>query len=238
MALPIYLGMMQGEFREPLPEHIAWMESSFSPSGDGLSNLPQGLPPGNLLMVTDQFPPQGHDPQTILRQLTDAAEKHRLCGVVLDFQRPYHEETAKIAEAICSALPCPTALTIPYAQGKNCILFLPPIPVHQSARDYLAPYHEQEIWLETDLGGRKLVLTGQGCSCLPLDSPLEGNIFQDNLCRCHYTIAVQKEQAIFSLQRTAEDLQLLLQDAEKYGVTKALGLYQEMGEVLFVQGGA
>lgn len=234
MALPIYLGMMQGEFRNSLPEHIAWMSCSFSPSGDGLSHLPQELPPGNLLIVTDQFPPQGHSVQMILRQLTAAVEKNSLCGVVLDFQRPYHRETDEIARAICSSLPCPTALTIPYAKGKDCILFLPPIPVHQSARDYLTPYRGQDIWLETDLEGRKLVVTGQGCSCLPLDDPLDGEIFQDDLCRCHYTIAVETDQAVFSLQRTKEDLQLLLQDAERFGVTKALGLYQELGKVLFV----
>lgn len=233
MALPIYLAMTQGEFlRCPqLPEHIAWMESSFSSSGTGLSHLPQFLPPDSLLMVTDQFPPQDHDPVLIVRQLIKTAEDFSLCGVVLDFQRPYCEETDKIADAICRALPCPVALTPPYKKD-GAILFLPPIPAYQSAKACLAPYAGQEIWLETELLGLEMTVTGDGCTCHPLELPLQGEIFQDAQCRCHYTVDVRQDRAIFSLQRTENDLQALLSDAEKLGVTKAFGLYQE--QVLFV----
>ena len=237
MALPIYLAMTQGEFLHcpQLPEHIAWMESSFSPSGAGLSQLPHTLPPNSLLMVTDQYPPQNHDSGIIVEQLKKAAEDFSLCGVVLDFQRPYCEELSMIADAICDTLPCPVALTPTYRKDQAAV-FLPPIPEYQSAKAYLAPYGGQEIWLETELRGLKMTVTADGCTSEPLESALQGNIFEDSLCRCHYTIDVVEDRAIFSMQRTENDLQALLSDAETMGVTKALGLYQQ--QVLFVHDGA
>ena len=237
MALPIYLAMTQGEFLNcpQLPEHIAWMESSFSSSGAGLSQLPHTLPKNSLLMVTDQFPPQTHDPELIVRQLTKAAEEFSLCGVVLDFQRPYCEELSVIADAICNALPCPVALTPPY-RNKDTVLFLPPVPVYQSAKECLAPYAGQEIWLETELRGLEMIVTEDGCTGHPLESLLNENIFEDSLCHCHYSVDVLPDRAVFSLQRTENDLLSLLSDAETMGVTKALGLYQQ--QVLFVHDGA
>lgn len=237
MALPIYLAMTQGEFLHcpQLPEHIAWMESSFSSSGTGLSQLPQTLPKNSLLMVTDQFPPQDHDSELIIRQLIKTAEDFSLCGVVLDFQRPYCEETDKIADAICRTLPCPVALTPPYKKADT-ILFLPPIPVYQSAKEYLAPYAGQEIWLETELRGMEMTVTKDGSTGCPLEAPLDGSIFEDAQCHCRYTIDVRPDRAIFSMLRTGADLQALLTEAETMGVTKAMGLYQQ--QVLFVHDGA
>lgn len=238
MALPFYLAMTQGEFLHcrSFPEYIAWMSCSFSPSGAGLSQLPKGMPPENLLMVTDQFPPQNHDSALILRQLITSVEENEISGVILDFQRPYCEETNIMADAICKALPCPVALTPPYIKDKDCIVFVPPVPVWQSAKNWLMPYQGREIWLETEMAGTEMILTGDGCSCQSLELPLQGEILRDSLCRCHYTICIEQERAIFSLCRTEEDLQLLLSDAEKLGAAKALGLYQQ--QVLFVHTGA
>lgn len=234
MALPIYLAMTQGEFLrcQHFPEHIAWMESSFSPSGSGLHQLPKSLVPESLLMVTDQFPPNNHNPQLIIQQLIRTAKEFSISGVVLDFQRPFCQEIARIADAIRESLPCPVAVTPPYATTKSSTVFLPPVPVNLSANKYLAPFAGREIWLETELRGLEMTVTGNGCTSTPLESPLCGNIFEDSLCRCHYTIDIEEDRAVFSLRRSREDLQALLSDAEKMGVTKALGLYQE--QVLFV----
>ena len=236
MALPIYLAMTQGEFLhcQSPPAHIAWMESSFSPSGLGLHQLPKTLAPKSLLMVTDQFPPHHHDPQQVLQQLTGVVKEFSLSGVVLDFQRPFCQEAARIADTVRDFLPCPVAVTPPYAENKSSPVFLPPVPANLSAKKYLTPFAGREIWLETELRGLEMTVTADGCTSEPLCTPLTGDIFEDSLCHCHYTIDVREDRAVFSLRRSPEELQALLSDAEKLGVTKALGLYQE--QVLFVHG--
>ena len=236
MALPFYLAMTQGEFLkcQHFPERIAWMESSFSTSGTGLSQLPKKLPPDSLLMVTDQFPPQGHDSELIVRQLTKFLDTNKISGVILDFQRPCTEESFHLADAIRKSLPCPVALTPPYITDRDCIVFLPPIPDYQTAKDWLKPYQGQEIWLETQLVGTEMIITGDGCRCHSLEKSLQGSIFEDAQCRCHYTLGIEQDQAVFSLQRKEDDLRALLNEAQGMGATKALGLYQE--QVLFVHG--
>jgi hypothetical protein len=48
-----------------------------------------------------------------------------------------------------------------------------------------------------------------------------------SLC-CSYRIETEKNRAIFTLERTAEDLQALLRQAEELGFTRAVGLYQQL----------
>lgn len=229
MALPLYLAMTLPEYRHchTPPEHIAWMACSFSSSGAGLSNLPTELPPDSLLLVTDQLPPKEHSPELVAEQLNQLIGDFQISGVVLDFQKPYAEETARMAEEIQSHIPCPTAVTAPYAKSGNSILFLPPVPPELPATEHLSTYSGREIWLEVENTGEELTLTEQGCTRQPLFQPLQGQIFTDKQSLCHYTIRTEQDRAVFSLYRTREDLQCLLEDANKLGVTKAIGLYQE-----------
>ena len=92
MAITRYLAMTAAEMRNisQFPEKIAWMACHFSPYSTGISNLPQTLPAGSLLILNDIIPFHGHDPQRIAHQLTDCLEQHNCAGVLLDFQRKSH----------------------------------------------------------------------------------------------------------------------------------------------------
>ena len=102
MALPLYLALTMAEFHNcsRLPEHAAWMACHYSPYGLGLSNLPRELPERGMLILNDRTPAQGHDPERILRQLTELAEILHYKYILLDFQRPDSPENAAVAKAI------------------------------------------------------------------------------------------------------------------------------------------
>ena len=46
---------------------------------------------------------------------------------------------------------------------------------------------------------------------------------------CHYCVDMEENAARFTLWRTREDLGNLMAEAEKLGVSTAVGLYQELG---------
>ncbi len=228
-ALPVYLAMTGWEFQscQKKPQHTAWMACHFSPYAQGLSNIPETLPENALLMVNDRVPPHCHDPVLIARQLTDAVKQLQPRGVVLDFQRPFCDETSRIAAETGRSLPCPVAVTPSYAKTHPGAVFVPPIPPNQDISDYLKPWEGREIWLETEMSGISLTVTETGCVTEQLSEfPKEPVFANTDLC-CHYGIRVLDDRAIFSLYRTEEDQNALLDKAEKLGVTLAVGLYQE-----------
>ena len=96
-------------------------------------------------------------------------------------------------------------------------------------RKLIYPYVGREIWLEAALDGLQLTLTEQGCTgtALPFCEYAEG--FHEEALHCHYQIQVSDRHAKFSLFRTREDLDALLEEAEALGVTAAVGLWQELG---------
>lgn len=203
------------------------MACHFSPYTLGLSNIPETLPANALLMVNDRIPPHRHDPPLIARQLTDAVQRLQPRGVVLDFQRPFNCEIDQIAAEIGQSLPCPVAVTPNYAKNHPGAVFVPPIPPNQDISDYLKPWEDREIWLETEKTGICLTVTETGCVTEQLSVfPKEPVFANADLC-CHYGICVLDDRAIFSLYRTEEDQNALLNKAEKLGVTLAVGLYQE-----------
>lgn len=228
MPLPVYMAMTEAEFRgcSVFPQHLGWMACHFSPYGKGLSNIPETLPPGSLLIVNDRTPPQGHDPAYLAKQLCDAVDCLSAFGVLLDFQRPGQQEIAAITNAIRQALPCPVVVSHHYAD--NGAVLLPPVPPNKSLTEYLTPWKGQDIWLELSLEGLALTLTDSGCiaensSESPIPCPL-----QDETLHCHYGITLHENSAQFFLQRTDDDLHKLLQQAEALGVKAAIGLYQEL----------
>ena len=229
MGLPLYLAITEPEYQNcpELPGQLAWMACNFSSCSNGLSNIPPQLPEKSLLLVSDQFPPQGHDPSLVAQQLRSSVSKLNAAGVILDFQRPYNTETAEIVLQIQAALPCPMAVTTTYLQDWNGGVILPPIPVDVTPEDHIKPYAGREIWLEMDTTGEILTLTSDGCSRQPLtESPPEASFQDDQLC-CHYHTRVLKDRAIFSLWRTREDMDSLLSKAQALGVRLAIGLYQQ-----------
>ena len=227
MALPRYLAQTAEEFQRcsPLPAHPAWMACHFSPYGTGLVNLPPALPKGAMVILNDRIPMAGHDPETVLRQLRQLSP-HCL---LLDFQRPPSPGALEMARQIVLGSPCPVGVTQAYGQDLDCPLFLPPPPPDTLPEEHLGPWQSREIWLELGLDAMTYTVTEQGAVPGSLSTvPQRGSADKD-LC-CHYRIDLFDDRAEFSLWRTRKDLELLLEKAEAHGVTKAVGLWQELGK--------
>lgn len=229
MAFPFYLAMTGWEFQncQAPPKHTAWMACHFSSYTQGLSNIPTSLPENALLMVNDRTEPRNHDSATVARQLSDAVQHLKPRGVVLDFQRPFHQETAKITLKILSELPCPVAVTPIYAKETSGPVFLPPILPNQDIANCLTPWKGRQIWLEAENTGICLTVTKSGCEVNPLEEKPETPVLEDAELCCHYRIQVLHDRAVFSLYRTPEDQNALFQKAQALGVTLAVGLFQE-----------
>lgn len=231
MALPCYLAMTPAELSSdgPIPPKIAWMACHFSPWSQGLTNIPDALPPGSMLILNDRMPCQGHCPELVLQQLSEAVEKLGCGSVLLDFQRPPEPESAFVAKTLAGALPCPTAVFESYAAELDCPVFLPPCPLHLPIREHLSPWNGREVWLEAALCQEDIIVTSKGVSHVPQFPPehLEEGFFEENLL-CRYRTKVADAEVRFTLFDTRESLEKKLEQAEALGVTKAVGLYQEL----------
>ncbi|MBE6975811.1 MAG: hypothetical protein E7439_01255 [Ruminococcaceae bacterium] len=229
MAIPVYLALTAAEFRRctALPPHCAWLSCLFSPYGRGLSNVPKQLPPNALLILSDRTPVCGHDGELIKAQLEEAISALNCCGLLLDFQRPGCPEAQKIA-ACLTKLPCPVAVSASYAKELDCPVFLPPVPLDVPLKEYVQPWAGRDIWLEAATQNASIMLTAQGASYKEdyEEAPLS---HIDAALHCHYHVQPGQEEAIFYLRRTREDLDALLAEAETFGITRAVGLFQELG---------
>lgn len=226
MGLPLYLALTAPEFTtcSLLPKYPAWMACHFSPYGTGLCNLPPNLPENTMVLLNDRIPPDWHDPAYILDQL---AQLHCDC-ILLDFQRETNPETEQIVRAIVESESRPVGVTPQYGSGLSCPLFLPPVPMDIPIKDYLAPWHGREIWLEAATDRLCYTVTAQGSVPGPLSQiPVQG--FPEEPLFCHHRVEIFADRAEFALWRTREDLDALLDAAAPFGVTKAIGLWQELG---------
>lgn len=229
MVLPRYLAQTATEIAgNPLSDNLAYLACHFSSGGKGLSNLPDTLPPGAMLILDDSTPMDGHDSDVILKQLSAEIERHRCAALLLDFQRPDHPHQIALARLLCTSLPCPVGVSEPYGKGLNCPVFLAPAPPDQTLSQYLASRQNREVWLEMALDGITLTLTEGGCSIEALQDFPEEGLTAEKL-HCHYTIETRDDAAIFRLWRTKRDLDRLLDEAKSLGVAKAIGLWQELG---------
>lgn len=231
MVIIRFLAMTAGEMGEggSMPAHPAWMACHFSPYGRGLSNLPEALPPGSLLMVDDRNPIQGHDPGQVAAQLAECVKKHQCAGVLLDFQRPGSGEAEALVTWLEETLPCPLGVSSLYGKGRRCAVCLPPPPCHVPLKEHLAPWPGREIWMELAAEGECLRLTPEGIQLAPFSTPMKKAPFREPSLHCRYTIALEENQPRFTLWRTREDLEALEQEAQTLGVTRTLGLWQELG---------
>lgn len=237
MILPLYLAMTAAEMVrcEALPPKCGWMACHFSPYGTALSNCPASLPAGSLLILNDRTPVCGHDPALICRQLVQLAEQLHPDGILLDFQRPDDPQTAAIAAAIVHALPCPVGVSAVYAKELDCAVFLPPPPLHQPLDTYIRPWKGRDIWLEAALGSQCITVTKEGSSFRDAPYRDEEDGFEDTHLCCRYRIRLTDDAASFTLLRTPAMLQKLLEQAAGLGITRAVGLYQELNGILPMQ---
>lgn len=231
MEILHYLAMTGAEIQGEclLPGKIAWLSCHFSPGGKGLSNLPTDLPPGQMLILDDRIPMDGHDPERIRVQLRNTVEQNRCEAVLLDFQRPENRETATLAAYLMHGLPVPVGVSEGYAEALDCPVFLSPIPPEERPETYLAPWKGREIWLDGAKNGAVIRVTEKGAETAPLTvySSLESDFSEPELC-CHYRLEVEKGIARFTLFRTAEDVMALIRRCGALGVTRAVSLWQEM----------
>ena len=232
MIIPCYLALTAAEFitAEPLPEKCAYMACHFSCYGAGLSNLPETLPAASIIILNDRTPAYRHSPAQILSQMENLIAELHPSGVLLDFQRPPTPLTEEIARILTESLPCPTAVTLPYAQKLSCPIFLPPPPLHTPLKDHLTPYRDRELWLELATETMRYIINSEGCIMEESEeSVLPEPIFTDDDAFCRYHIEVKEEQAEFTLQRTVKELADIL--SANCNITKAIGLYQQLKDM-------
>ena len=229
-----YLAMTAQEISvvSPLPPKIAWMACHFSPYGTGITNLPQRLPEGSILILNDRIPICGHDPERIAPQLQQTVDTLGCSGVLLDFQLE-HPELLPMAAQLTKKLSCPTAVSDRYADRLDCPVFLSACPHHKFLTDHIAPWQGREIWLDLAMDAERITLTEAGAAIhsLPLGGHPPGGHWEEEL-HCHYSIETGADVARFTLWRTREDLQALAQDARRLGIQTLVGFWQEQGEVI------
>ena len=203
MVLPLYLAMPASEFR-PVPYPALLML-------DGLEVPPMGVLP----VVTDRFPLDGQ----ALQRICQGQE-----ALLLDFVRP---PTTSLREII-QGLPCPCGAPPGYTEEGP--VFLPPASLHIPLEQYLAPYKGREIWLEAALQKQTVTVTTGGVTIDPPrpNRSFEGGFYDEKLC-CRFTQEFTEDTAVFTLFDTPETLVSKLDHAAALGVTRAVGLYQELG---------
>ena len=229
MALPLYLAMTASEMSSinHFPANFAYMSCHFSPYSQGLSNLPDRLPEGAILILNDNFPCQGHCPGLVSDQLAETIEKFHCESLLLDFQRPPDPESKAMADVIFQSLPCPAAATPEFCNGT---VFLPPCPLHIPLEEYLLPWKDREVWLEAALCQEDAVITQEGAQFIPQfpADGLHGGFYEESLC-CRYQIKTAEEQITFTLFDTPDSLSKKLEQAQSLGISRAVGLWQELG---------
>ncbi len=230
MGLPCYLAVTAAEFPKGQGQSpcLAWMACHFSSGGTGLSNLPQRLPPSSMLILDDSIPFAGHDPQRITAQLQEAVDAMDCACLLLDLQRPGSGEVAALCGQLTQTLRCPVIVSEHYAKALSCPVFLPPPPLFTPLQDYLAPWQGRDIWLEAAQDRCLVMVTEAGSSRFPCqqeESP-EPWFFDERLF-CRYRWSLEGRTARFTVMRTRQELDTLLEKAEALGVTGAVGLYQE-----------
>ena len=228
MKIARYLAMTAEEFSASpnLSNGIAWMSCRFSADGTSLSNLPENLPAGAMLILDDSISPQNQDPKNIAQTIENIIKKQDLAGLLLDFQRPNSPKLLQISRELIQ-LDCPVCVTEHYANCLDCPVFLPPIPLTVPIAEYIAPWRNREIWLEIAPSCEEITVKDNGTEIRQiLDFP--ECPYVDQTLHCHYHISKSKDFIKFTLQRTKEDLEDLLEEAASLGITTAVGLYQEL----------
>ncbi len=214
---------------KPLLPRFAYMAVHFSPYGKGLSNLPEGLPEGSILLFDDSLQPTAHDPETVAEQLKELAERFSPAAVLLDFQRSVTTQLQVMAKTIIKALPCPVGVTEAYAKEFGCPVFLPPPPANKALGDYIQPWKKQGVYLEIAPEGLEFTVTEAGSTKLQIPV-VSGLSLTDERLHCHYNVEVTGDRAVFTICRYKEDLVQLVQEAEGLGVLGCVGLYGELAE--------
>lgn len=233
MPLPLNLAMTPSEIATAasLPAKIAWMACHFCAFTEGIANLPEWLPEHAMLILNDREICAEHSSDLVAQQLLDAVQQFHCESVLLDFQRPWEPESDAMVKAILQALPCPVAVTEAFAKDLTCPVFLTPCPLHLPLAEYLHPWENREVWLEAALCQERITVTGNGAAFTPIfpTQQLTGG-FSDERLLCRYRTNISDDRIVFTLFDTPATLQCKLEYAQSLGVTRAVGLWQELGK--------
>lgn len=233
MALPLHLAMTAEEFNTcPLPALPAYMACHFSAYGKGLQDLPQALPPGCLLILSDRIPLWNHDPDLIAEQLREAVSAHSCSGCLLDFQRPGQPLITDIIRSIANILPCPVAVTEAYAEDAGCAVLIGCPKPNQPLTKKCKNRDNQEKWLEIALEAIRYTVTREESKQEIICQEAGNYPHRDLRLCCRYGIEIKTDKAVFTIQRNRDDLQKLMEQAEELGFTRAVGLYQQLGNIV------
>ena len=229
MGISRYLAMTKAEmaaFSLENHENIAFMACQFSPYGTGLSNLPDFMPKDAMVILNDQMPIYGHDPLRIAEEMTELVERFSCGCVLLDFERPGSKETQMLCEGLVSRLSCPVGVSEIYGRDLGCPVFLPPMPLDVTLEEYLAPWQDREVWLDIAPDAACVSVTKDGSTYTPLpDGFPPEDAFEDASLHCYYRAEIWEDRIDFHLWRNWESLIL---DAERFGIAKCVGLYQQL----------
>lgn len=183
-----------------------------------------------MLIINDMLPPSGHDPVYITEQLSELKESSGFSCLLLDFQREGCTETAKIAKHISLTMDCPVGISEAYAHCCDGPAFLNCAQPHCSLSEKLKLWNGRELWLEAVLEAETTRIYRDHCqiSFVPYSSG-EDSDSECDVLRCRYRI-LHKEDHVELLQyRDIPQLEKLLYEAKDLGVTKAIGLFQQLG---------
>lgn len=232
MVLPLYLALTSAEISSAVPITFpcAYMACHFSPYTEGISNIPDSFPEGSVLILNDRLPCQGHSASLVAGQLKDTVTRFGCESVLLDFQRPPDPESEAIVARITSEISCPVAVSERFAEKLDCPVFLSPAPLHMSLKEYLQPWLSREIWLEAALCQEEIQITDKGMIHNPIfpTEQLDGGFYDEDL-RCCYRTQIPGNSIRFTLYDTPESLERKLALAAELGVSRAVGLWQELG---------
>ena len=228
-----YLALTAGELygNAPKEENLAYMACHFSLYTTGLSNVPDALPPGAMLILNDQIPICGHDQNRIIDQLQEVMERHACASLLLDFQRPGNKEIAQLCSLLSTEMQYPLGISHHYADGLNCAVFLPPPPLDMPLGEYVKPWQGRKVWLEAALEAAEFTITADGCKAASLPYEFsQDNTFAEEILHCRYRCEVDSDKIHFHLYRTIDQLEALLDEATTLGIEKSIGLYQQLGK--------
>lgn len=158
MPISIYEAVTAGDCaeRDAPKAHAAWMAAHFSAAGTGVSNLPQHLPPGSLLILDDQIPWQNHDAQRICQELLQAVADLACSGILLDFEREPCPQTRSFCALLCTYCQqhsIPLGMPPAYGLSLPVALFLPPLPCWPGPKTVLQPFSGRELWMDAAESG-------------------------------------------------------------------------------------
>lgn len=234
MGIRCYLAMTAQEMSGcgQMPEHPGWMACHFSCYGTGLSNLPRSLPAGSMVILNDRTPIQGHDPAQILEQLHTVCDTWKPECVLLDLQRAGEPQLQKLANTLTGQLPCPVGVSEAYAGDCGDAVFISPCPLCTPLKEHLAPWQGREVWLDIAMQAQIVTVDTNGSH--PADVPfcqLTEPVFTDEELCCRYHMELLEDRVLFHLHRGRDELRGLLQQADALGVTCAVGLFQQLGNL-------